>query len=257
MQFETRHFRSDHAQVEIRQQGESLELCFDVMSVQSRINPNQPHLLQMPNLQAMMAALLFVPAPQTALLLGVGGGSLIHFLRHHYPQMHITALDYDARLIRILQQEYGLPKTDEKLHYEFADARDWLKQEHGRFDLVLCDLFDGPKSLPELMQPEYLATLKALTSAQGALVMNLVAKGPHLWRGFWSDLERRFNGKVLRLGFEQLENRLIYAFHALQAFEDMSDLIGQAMQQTEALMIPQIQYLTQIYDQNPVGGVLP
>jgi spermidine synthase len=46
-----------------------------------------------------MSALIFISAPERILVLGTAGGSLLHFLRHYYPQADITAVDIDNDLI--------------------------------------------------------------------------------------------------------------------------------------------------------------
>jgi len=249
--------RCDYADVEIRESMGLLELSFDALSVQSRINPRQPEQLVMPNLQAMMVALLFIPVPKKALILGVGGGALVHFIRAHFPTCHITGLDYDASLLQAMQAHFYLPSADQHLQYVIADAKEWLLQASpGAYDLVICDLFDGPQSMPELQQERYLQKMVDLTAAQGALAMNLVVHSDRQFGLMQQTLERLYQERVLQLSFDEWENRLLLAFNELQQQQGMSELIHTAMQQTEQWQIPQMANLSRLYNQNRVGPVL-
>ena len=109
------------------------------------------------NLQWMMVALLFYPNPQKVLMLGTAGGSLIHFLQHHYPDCHVTAVDLDAELLDILQHRDILPKASGKLDYVIDDAFSFLKSSEETFDLILVDLFITALSPRELIDPEITA----------------------------------------------------------------------------------------------------
>ena len=67
-------------------------------SLQSAIDLKNPHHLQLRNLEFLMAALLFIQDPARILILGTAGGSLLHFLKHYYPDAHFTARDIDIEL---------------------------------------------------------------------------------------------------------------------------------------------------------------
>jgi spermidine synthase len=76
-----------------------LELRGKDKSLQSVINLEKPYQLELKNLEYLMSALIFISAPERILVLGTAGGSLLHFLRHYYPQADITAVDIGNDLI--------------------------------------------------------------------------------------------------------------------------------------------------------------
>ena len=97
--------RTKHASLSITRSANTLELHFGTEALQSLININKPHKLELKNLQYLMGILLFLPTPQNILLLGTGGGSLIHFLKFHYPQCQLTSVDLDAELQDLMHQK--------------------------------------------------------------------------------------------------------------------------------------------------------
>ena len=86
-----------------------LELRSGDDALQSVIDLQNPFRLCLKNLEYLMAILLFIPEPRRILILGTAAGSLLHFLRHHYPQAEITSVDIDAELIETLKSRAILP----------------------------------------------------------------------------------------------------------------------------------------------------
>ena len=85
-------------------------------------------------------------------MLGTAAGSLLHFLRHHYPQVEITAVDIDVELIETLKTRDILPTADSTLTYVYDDARHYVEHCQQNFDLVLVDIFDGSQSPAWLLE---------------------------------------------------------------------------------------------------------
>ena len=77
--------------------------CFELRSgdaaLQSVVDLDHPQQLQLRNLEQLMGILLFIDEPRSILVLGTAAGSLLHFLRHHYPQADICSVDIDVELV--------------------------------------------------------------------------------------------------------------------------------------------------------------
>jgi spermidine synthase len=104
-----------HRDLSIETNANTLELRSNSNTLQSVINVDHPEKLALKNLQYLMAILLFMPQPKRILLLGTGGGSLVHFLRHHYPDSHLTCVDIDGELLDLMHDKMYLPKADDCL----------------------------------------------------------------------------------------------------------------------------------------------
>lgn len=248
-----------HRELEIRQRNGLLEMIFssDPEATQSAINPLHPEQLVMKNLQYLMGILLFIEPPKNILMLGVGAGSLIQFLRYYLPDSHITGIDYDQELLEIAHQQMMLPQADQRLSYIIGDARDYIDNCQQQYDLIVVDIFDGSQSPDWLKSQQFSQQLKSCLSAEGALAYNLLVHSEAEFNTFYKLLRDTFNGQTLCLETEEYENLLLYALNFTPSKRSMMGNIehGQRLQANYGLPFSQI--LSVIYNINPVdSGVI-
>src|SRR5262245_42256114 len=85
---------------------------------------------------------LALPRVQRVLLLGVGGGAVIHLLRHWCAGVEVTGVELNPVHLQLARRFFGLRLPDVKL--VTGDARVFVEQYRGEpFDLVIEDLFGG------------------------------------------------------------------------------------------------------------------
>jgi len=233
-----------------------LELRGKDRSLQSVINLKEPHRLELRNLDHLMSVLLFMPTPARILMLGTAAGSLLHFLRYHYPQAHITALDIDRKLVDQLLQLDILPAADERLSYLYADAADYIQHCRQVYDLVLVDVFDGARSPSWLLTNPSIRQLHTLAGAQGALALNLLVDSDHDFRQFYRDFRLQFQQQTLSLPVAGLENRIVYGIRGRYVARDMNTNLQTALDMSARLGIDFMPILSLIYNTNPAGGGL-
>jgi len=234
-----------------------LELRSSDNALQSVINLQHPHRLELKNLEYLMAVLLFIPAPAHILVLGTAAGSLLHFLRHHLPQAKITAVDIDVELVeRMLQMEI-LPPADDGLSYVYDDAARFIPHCNQSYDLILVDIFHGAQSPAWLLEKKMTENLYRLLTEQGALAYNLIIGSEHEFKLFYRDLRLVFAGQTLCLPVKGFENTLTYGIRYPVPERDMTWYLHQATEQSERLGIDFMRVLSVIYNTNPVGrGVI-
>jgi spermidine synthase len=230
-----------------------LELRGRDKSLQSVINLAEPHQLEPINLQYLMSALLFIPAPQRILMLGTAAGSLLHFLRHHYPQAHVTAVDIDRELIEQLLDHAILPAADDRLDYVYANAADYIQNCQQQFDLVLVDVFHGSQSPAWLLTKASIQRLHHLLTERGALAFNLLVDSDHDFTRFYRELRLQFRQQALSLPVPDLENKVVYGIRGKTEVCDMTANMGAAMELSSQLNFDLIPILSMIYNTNPVG----
>lgn len=233
-----------------------LELRGKDKSLQSVINLRKPHRLELRNLEHLMSVLLFTPAPQRILMLGTAAGSLLHFLRHYYPQAVITAVDIDKQLIDRLLKLDILPAADDGLAYVYADAAEFIRHCEQRFDLVLVDVFNGAQSPPWLLAKASIRHLYDLLVEPGALGFNLLVDSDHDFRLFYRELRQQFQQQTLSLPVAGLENKIVYALRGDAAVRDMATNMQTAMDLSTRLDIDFMPILSLIYNTNPAGASL-
>ncbi|RSK46133.1 spermidine synthase [Hymenobacter perfusus] len=121
--------------------------------------------------------LLFAPigAQEPALVLGLGGGSVIKLLRQERGlTAPITALELDAAVIEVAATEFGV-RPDAQLRIICADALAWVAQAPAAaFGLVVVDLFLGLELPAGLHEAGFWRHLHRVLRPGGYVVFNLL-----------------------------------------------------------------------------------
>ncbi|MDO6564558.1 fused MFS/spermidine synthase [Amphritea sp. 1_MG-2023] len=143
---------------------------------QSRIDRSRPEYPVYQYLQVMLLGLLYQPAPQHALMLGLGGGSLIHALLSYSEALQIHVAELRPQVLNTAVSHFQLPDTH-RLTISISDAMDYLCQSSTTADLIFTDLFSDAGMQQQQLQQEYLEQCYRLLSDQGVLVLNLWDEG--------------------------------------------------------------------------------
>ena len=247
------HIETAHNSINLVYNRGLIELRGKNKSLHSVINLEKPHQLELKNLEYLMSVLMFISAPRRVLMLGTAAGSLLHFLRHYYPQADITAVDIDNDLITQLLDLDILPPADERLTYVCDDAARIIQNSEHRFDLVLVDIFNGPQSPSWLLEKSTLQELHNITSDNGALAFNLLIDSDHDFKLFYRDLRQLFKQQTLSLPVGSLENKIVYGIRATNLGNDMTSNMQTALELSAQLDMDFMPILSVIYNTNPVG----
>jgi len=226
-------------------------------ALQSVINLANPHHLELKNLEYLMAVLLFIPVPERILMLGTAAGSLLHFLKHHYPRSDITTVDIDVALIEQLLRKEILPPAQTGLRYVYDDAAHFIANSDQSYDLILVDIFNGSQSPAWLLEKESINNLYRLLTRRGALAYNLLINSEHDFKLFYRDLRLAFDEQTLCLPVKGLENTIAFGICSAQPARDMTLNIKYATSLSQQLGIDLMRVLSVIYNTNPTGhGVI-
>jgi spermidine synthase len=234
-----------------------LELRSGDEALQSVIDIENPHRLALKNLEHLMAVLLFIPHPERILMLGTAAGSLLHFLRYHYPDAEITAVDIDVELIEQLLEMEILPPAQAGLKYVYDDAAHFIRHCEQNYDLILIDVFNGAQSPAWLLEKNATNNLFRLLTERGALAYNLLIDSEHDFKLFYRDLRLVFDEQTLCLPVQGLENTIAFGIRSPPSPPEMTQYMQQAVELSERLEIDLLRVLAVIYNTNPVGrGVI-
>jgi spermidine synthase len=248
--------RTKYTSFSIIESADRIELRSETGALLSAIDRKKPQKLVLANLEYLMGILLFLRAPQNILLLGTGGGSLIHFLRYHYPMCRLTSVDFDAELQELMHQKMLLPSADDNLVYIIDEASHYLRNCEHHFDLILVDIFSGSQSPGWLLESPGIRRLNGLLTGQGAVAYNLLVDSDFAFNLFYRQLAQVFEQQTLYLPVEGFENTLVYAFRKRPPRHQMSYYIDRAMEMAEIHEIDYQSLLSTIYTTNPVGSAV-
>lgn len=126
------------------------------------------------------ACLLKARTPQSVLLLGLGGGTVVRQLRFLLPHVEIVAVELDALLIELARDHMGITDADTAIVHD--DAFKYVRKTRRRFDVIIDDLFlcgDDDVYRPEAVAGEWLDVLKRRLTDGGVVVANLITDRGH------------------------------------------------------------------------------
>jgi spermidine synthase len=117
------------------------------------------------------AAMLPEGSPRSALLLGLGAGTLAQLLTRRFPDIRIVGVDIDPQIVEFARRHFDmvLPNLQVVVGDAFAYAADCRQ----RFDYVAVDLFCGHAFQRGALARPFLRALKTIAGPTGEIVVNL------------------------------------------------------------------------------------
>jgi spermidine synthase len=182
-------------------------------TLQSLMDRNSAERLVLPYTVAMMAALLFVEAPESVLMLGLGGASQLRFLRHHVAPAGITVIESNADVIAIARRYFALPAAGAGLRVVNADARAGIPTDDPAADLILLDLFTAGGMPNWLREPALHQRCRQRLSAQGVLAANLWVDSDDELLQVMDGVQTAFEQRTLVLDVPGYRNLVVLAFN--------------------------------------------
>ncbi len=157
---------------EVRQAGRSVRLYTNGI-FHSQWNPARPlagHLWDLLSLPAFFGA-----APNSVMMLGVGGGAAINALNYLFAPQHITGVDLDSTHLRIARKHFKCDADNTTL--VCRDAREVLQDTpKASVDFLVEDLFSGDGSGEArraiIADRSWMRRLSHVLTRRGMLVMN-------------------------------------------------------------------------------------
>ncbi len=184
----------------------------DKSSIQSQLNLDQKEKLLLKNTRAMMSFLLFQPNPESVLLLGLGGGGIIHFLCHWFPKLKITAVDISKQMLHIAKKYFEISNTPQ-ISLKTADAFTYLTQTNKKnLSVILVDIHDGKRTPDFLYNPYFMDQCFQALSPKGVLVINAIVNNDQDFLNIMTALRTHFTGVSLCMPLKQHQNVLLFAF---------------------------------------------
>lgn len=108
---------------------------------------------------------------QRILILGLANGSTLPFYRKRFPDCHITAIEWDARMVEFMDATQTFQKN-ERPEVLIGDAAELILSISGRFDLVCIDLFNGKDPSPVLQNASFQQAIAEHVDAYGFVLIN-------------------------------------------------------------------------------------
>src|SRR5262249_23457935 len=76
--------------------------------IESKVDLDKPHELLVPYTRYMFTSYLFRPKPEKVLIVGLGGGSMVHFLKHYDAKVKIDVVEIDPAVVTIAGKYFAI-----------------------------------------------------------------------------------------------------------------------------------------------------
>lgn len=113
------------------------------------------------------------PQATRALVVGLGGGSLVKRMWRDYPWMHVDAVELDSQVIEICRAYFALP-DDERLRVVCEEGRAFVESCEERYGIIAIDAFNDDRIPLPLITEEFLLACKAILEPDGVLAYNVI-----------------------------------------------------------------------------------
>jgi len=130
--------------------------------------------LVFPYAKMVLSSLMVQDNPKRILILGLGGGTLVHTFNLLFPAAEIVIVEIDEAVVRVARDYFDFQENAMN-KVETADGRVYVKRAGLRgekFDLVILDAFNGEYIPEHLMSSEFLEEVKLLLPEHGMVVAN-------------------------------------------------------------------------------------
>jgi spermidine synthase len=145
---------------------------------QSIGKPGEPGYLGFAYTKVAFVGLALTREPSRILVVGLGGGTMPMFLRKHYPDAHIDAVDIDPEVVHVAREYFGF-KEDERMRAHVGDGRQFVERVRDPYDVIFLDAFGTRNVPPPLTTLEFMRAVKKAVKPTGVVVGNIWGRGPN------------------------------------------------------------------------------
>jgi len=112
------------------------------------------------------------PDAKRALMIGLGGATIVKRMWRDYPWMRLDAVELDPRIADVARTHFALP-DDERIAVHVGEGRAFLESSETVYDIVIVDAFDDDCVPAPLLTEEFHRLVLAHLSADGVLAYNM------------------------------------------------------------------------------------
>ena len=177
-----------------------------------------PNLLALAYTRTMMAFELFLPAPRTIAVLGLGGGSIAKWCHGHYPNASLTVVEINPHVIAV-RDAFGIPPNSQRFRILCEDGARFVAEQRHLFDVLLVDCFTTDRLPEALCSQAFYDHCRASLTENGMMVANLC------WQKHTrivSRIRKSFEGRVL-LSSDADGNTVVFACKGEQLWTSGED----------------------------------
>ncbi|XZG70914.1 fused MFS/spermidine synthase [Chitinibacteraceae bacterium HSL-7] len=219
MLFRSKRFspgRGDDVVVDISEEFGIRKLHLGGDDTQSAMRISDPNELVLAYSRCAFAPLLFVDAPRTMLLIGLGGGSIAKWAYANLPETQLTCVELHQQVINVARSMFFLPMDDERLSVIAGDgAAHVYNMAEASCDWITMDAYSATGIAAPLATTEFFTACRDRLTGNGVLAVNLWSSDKR-YQAYCSQLAEVFDGRLLCLPARQQGNVMAFGFKRSQ-----------------------------------------
>ncbi len=139
---------------------------------QSLVKLGDPEYLGLSYVPVALSGLALSTEPRRFLIIGLGGGTLPAFLRKHYPDAEIDAVDINPEVAFAAKNYLGF-REDERMRIHIADGRRFIEAVTQPYDAIFLDAFGADAVPAHLTTKEFLSAVRRAVRSEGVVIGNI------------------------------------------------------------------------------------
>ena len=143
---------------------------------QTIMNVQNPSYLEYDYIRSIMASFAFAEKPvEKVLLLGLGGGSMAHFITSRFPDVELDIFEIDPLVVELAEKFFKF-QPGEHGNVHIGDGRRLLRNESSKYDLIILDAYKAGGIPFHLTTREFLESVRDHLNRGGVAVFHLWAE---------------------------------------------------------------------------------
>lgn len=175
--------KSPYSHILVQKRGTVVSLSFvrdsGEVVLESKMDVAKSQNLLVAYTRVMFASYLFKPKQEQVLIVGLGGGSMVQFLKHHDPALRVDVIEIDPEIVKIAKNYFGVESKD-PVRIFTVDGFQYLKDTQESYDVIYMDAFLKPSAdtdstgVPLAMKTQqFLRDIQTKLKPEGLVVFNL------------------------------------------------------------------------------------
>jgi len=143
---------------------------------QTCIYPKNPNYLIFNYQKVFLGSLLLEPRPQSALMIGLGGGSFANSLIQIFPKLNFDIVEINPEVYEVAKKYFNF-KPRKTTHVYIEDGVKFVNNSARKYDLVFLDAFSAKDVAPEFLNKDFFKSLQSIS--RGVVVCNTFVRSRH------------------------------------------------------------------------------
>ena len=143
---------------------------------QSVVKLGDPDYIELPYAKTVHVGLAVPDNPTRVLIVGLGGGTIPQFLRHHFPDLEIDVVELDPAVVQVAKDHFGF-RPDSRMQVVVADGRKFIEQSDPLYDVIYLDAYSATSVPYSLTTRQFLEATRRALKPGGVVAGNVWSSG--------------------------------------------------------------------------------